>query len=164
MRNQRSRFHSGNEASGVIRNQAYCNPHGSCPTKISAHFSLEFCGSPVAQASACVVLIWVGAEKSTQTEVCATRGPSRCVSILPRESLFRSLLPGVSVKNAGWCNFTAVSTHAVTFSPRPDAIFDSPPTIGHPGIILAGATPRSFEEMTLVIQEQASRNNLNRTS
>jgi hypothetical protein len=28
----------------------------------------------VAQASACVVLIWVGAEKSTQTEVCATRG------------------------------------------------------------------------------------------
>src|ERR1700730_16491216 len=40
----------------------------------SAHFSRKFCGSPVAQASACVVLICVGAEKSTQTEVCATRG------------------------------------------------------------------------------------------
>jgi hypothetical protein len=39
-----------------------------------AHFSREFCGSPVAQASACVVLICAGAEKSTQTEVCATRG------------------------------------------------------------------------------------------
>ena len=44
-----------------------------CEWKSSAHFSGEFCGSPVAQASACVVLIWVGAEKSTQTEVCATR-------------------------------------------------------------------------------------------
>src|ERR1700730_5693637 len=40
----------------------------------SAHFSRKFCGSPVAQASACVVLICVGAEKSTQTEVRATRG------------------------------------------------------------------------------------------
>ena len=28
----------------------------------------------MAQPSACVVLIWVGVEKSTQTEVCATQG------------------------------------------------------------------------------------------
>src|ERR1700730_9552810 len=42
--------------------------------RIIPHFSREFCGSSVAQASACVVLICVGAEKSTQTEICATRG------------------------------------------------------------------------------------------
>jgi hypothetical protein len=40
----------------------------------SPYFSREFCGSPAAQASARVVLICAGAEKSTQTEVCATRG------------------------------------------------------------------------------------------
>jgi hypothetical protein len=40
----------------------------------SANFSREICGSPAAQASACEILIWVGAEKSTQTEVRATRG------------------------------------------------------------------------------------------
>jgi hypothetical protein len=40
--------------------------------RISPHLSREFCLGPVAQASACVVLICAGAEKSTQTEVCAT--------------------------------------------------------------------------------------------
>jgi hypothetical protein len=68
----------------------------------SPHFSREFCGSPVAQASACVVLIWVGAEKSTQTQVCATRGTLALrLNSTQRELLFRSLLPGVSVRNSG---------------------------------------------------------------
>jgi hypothetical protein len=77
------------------------NPAPKSPARPNARFSREFCGSPVAQASAYVILIWVGPRKAHRLKSVLREARSRCVSILRRELPFQSLLPGVSVRNAG---------------------------------------------------------------
>src|SRR5882762_4165755 len=81
----------------------------------------------------------------------------------PQLSQVRRRTTGNEMSANGW-KFLAVLTQEVIISPRPGAIFDNRQTTGRPEIILAGANPQPFEEMTLVIQEPASRSNPNRTS